>query len=323
MAWQPTASIAHLKMRAEILAKIREFFAIRKVVEVETPVLSHYTVSDPHLHSLTAEYNIPGVDKAQKLFLQTSPEYAMKRLLAAGSGPIYQICKSFRADDSGRFHNPEFTMLEWYRPGFNHRDLMIEVDGLLRRVLNCEVAKCESYGDLFQRYLNVDPYNTSVEELQSCAAQQKLELLGVSQVDTITDWLQLLMAHVIEPHLGQNRQPTFVIDFPVAQAALAKVDPYNPLVAERFEVYWKGVELANGFHELCDAKEQRGRFEENNRVRRALTLPEIPLDENFLTALEQGLPNCAGVALGVDRLVMAALEVSDIKDVIGFPIERA
>ncbi len=323
MNWQPTASILFLKKRAEILAKIREFFAIRNVMEVETPCLSHSTVPDPSIASLATECLVPNAAKPQKLFLQTSPEYAMKRLLAAGSGPIYQICKSFRADGRSRLHNPEFTMLEWYRPGFTHRDLIVEVDGLLRRILNCQVAKCVSYGELFQEYLSIDPYEVSLEILKKKAKEKNIELMNSEKFSSVTDYLQLLMSQVIEPNLGLNQQPTIVVDFPIAQAALAKADPYNPLVAERFEVYWKGIELANGFHELCDAKEQRKRFEQENAERKAQGLPEIPLDENFLAALAYGMPASAGVALGVDRLVMAALDVSDIAEVIAFPVERA
>ena len=214
-------------------------------------------------------------------------------------------------------------MFEWYRPGFTHRDLMVEVDGLLRRILTCEVAKCESYGDLFQRFLQVNPYQTSLAELKVCAHQHQVVLHGAEKITDVTSWLQLLMAQLIEPHLCKNNQPTFVIDFPIAQAALAKADPYNPEVAERFEVYWKGMELANGFHELCDAKEQRARFEEDNAWRRAHHLPEMPIDENLLAALAHGLPACAGVALGIDRLVMAALEVGELAEVIAFPIENA
>jgi len=219
-------------------------------------------------------------------------------------------------------HNPEFTMLEWYRPGFTHRDLMIEMDGLLRRILNCEVAKIESYGDLFLRFCEIDPYNTNVEELKACAKKQGLDMHGDKE-PSLTFWLQLLMSEVIEPHLGCDQRPTFVTDFPVEQAALAKINPGPPAVAERFEVYWRGMELANGFHELCDAEEQRRRFEENNRVRREQGLPEMAMDENFLAALVHGLPACAGVALGVDRLVMAALGCDTISDVIAFPADRA
>ncbi len=320
--WQPTTTLAQLKTRAEILAKIREFFAIRQVMEVETPLLSQATVPTPYIHSLTTECFLPGQSQSQKFYLQTSPEFAMKRLLAASSGPIYQICKAFRADHRGRFHNPEFTILEWYRPGFTHRDLMIEVDALLRRTLTCEVAKCESYGELFQKHCDLNPYAADIKILSDCAKKHRINFDEDALKDK-TDWLQFLMMHLIEPRLGQNRQPTFVIDFPAEQAALAKIDPGPPAVAERFEVYWKGVELANGFHELCDAQEQRRRFEEENASRRAQGLPEIPIDENFLAALSHGLPACAGVALGVDRLVMAALGATDVSEVMAFPIERA
>lgn len=323
MSWEPTASIAHLKMRAEILKKIRDFFAVRGVIEVETPLMAASTVTAPHIASLTTQCITPEENTPQTFYLQTSPEYAMKRLLAAGSGPIYQICKAFRKDERGVNHNPEFTMLEWYRPGFHHRDLMIEVDGLLRRILNCEVAKCETYAELFQRLLNIDPHQASLEALRDCAKVHQLDIHNAEAMTDVTSWLQLLMSHLIEPQLGMHNQPTFVTDFPIEQAALAKADPYNPAVAERFEVYWKGMELANGFHELCDPKEQRARFEKDNQWRREHGLSEIAIDENFLAALTAGMPACAGVALGVDRLVMAALGVSDITQVIAFPVERA
>lgn len=322
MTWQPSISVSHLKARAEIYAKIREFFSVRAVLEVETPLLCHSTVTDPHLESLHALCPVPGAATAEKFYLQTSPEYAMKRLLAAGSGPIYQISKAFRFDQRGSLHNPEFTLLEWYRPGFTHGDLMIEVDALLRRVLACEVAQCISYGTLFEQYCGLNPYQASTSELIACATKQGLDIAQADQLDHTT-WLQLLMMHLIEPHLGQNNRPTFVTDFPEAQAALAKINPGPPPVAERFEVYWQGMELANGFHELCDAREQRQRFIKDNVWRKNNHLPEITIDERFLAALEHGLPACAGVALGLDRLVMAALHQKDIGTILAFPIERA
>lgn len=321
--WQPTASIANLKERARILAKVRDFFAIRNVIEVDTPALSRAATTDPHLNSLSSECLLPGNSIPTPLYLQTSPEYAMKRLLAAGMGPIYQICKSFRAEESGKLHNPEFTMLEWYRPGFTHYDLMIEVDGLMRQILACEVAECKSYGDLFQHYCNVNPYETSIAELREVAANLNLTIYDAEALTDLTAWLQLIMAEAIEPHLGQNNSPTFVIDFPAAQAALAKINPGPPAVAERFELYWQGMELANGFHELCDAKEQLRRFEADNSWRIAHDLAPMPIDHCLIAALEHGMPNCAGVALGVDRLVMAALRLKNIKEVIAFPVERA
>ncbi len=311
--WQPSANLYALQIRAEVLAKIREFFAIRKVMEVETPLLCKATVTDPHIESLSLIY------QHHKYYLQTSPEFAMKRLLAAGSGPIYQICKAFRAEEAGRLHNPEFTMLEWYRPGFTHRDLMIEVDGLLRRVLNCQVAKTISYQELFLQYCGFDPLTINLSSLKIYAKQNELAIHRPDDIEDVTTWLQLIMAHQIEPHLGFHDQPTIVIDFPQAQAALAKLDKYNPLVAERFEVYWQGMELANGFHELCDANEQRQRFLEDNVRRKQRGLTEISLDEPFLNALTHGLPPCSGVALGIDRLVMAATQLSAINETLTFP----
>lgn len=322
MTWQPTISITHLKARAEIYAKTRAFFAVRSVLEVETPLLSQATVTDPHLTSLSTHCPLPGYSVPQKFYLQTSPEYAMKRLLAAGAGPIYQISKAFRFDMRGTLHNPEFSLLEWYRPGFTHGDLMIEVDALLRRILNCEVAQCVSYGALFAQHCQLNPYHATSEELSACAIQHGLDIDQADQLD-VTTWLQLLMMHLIEPHLGQNNRPTFVTDFPAAQAALAKINPGPPPVAERFEVYWQGMELANGFHELCDPLEQRRRFASDNTWRKAHQLPEIAMDEHFLAALTHGLPACAGVALGLDRLVMAALEQKDISAVLAFPVECA
>lgn len=321
-AWQPTASLDFLKRRAAILSKIRQFFAVRGVIEVETPALCQAGVSDPHLASIACQLVLSGSNESQSLYLQTSPEYAMKRLLAAGSGPIYQIAKAFRADEAGRWHNPEFTMLEWYRPAFTHRDLMIEVDALLRHILNCEVSYCVSYGDLFAQHFSIDPYQPDIKQLRAVANQHDIFVQNSETLDETT-WLQLLMANIIEPTLGFGNQATMVIDFPPEQAALAKIHPGPPAVAERFEVYWQGMELANGFHELLDAHEQRSRFEANNAWREKNNLPVMALDEKFLAALDYGLPSCAGVALGVDRLIMAALNADNLEEVIAFPIERA
>ena len=323
-SWHPTISIPHLKARADILKIIREFFAVRGVIEVETPILSQYTVTDPYLSSLSVDYQAFPDQAPKKFYLQTSPEYAMKRLLAAGSGPIYQIAKAFRVDVAGKYHNPEFTLLEWYRPGFTHRDLMLEVDAFLRRILHCEIAQCFTYQALFLEYCKIDPHNTCVAELYDCAQKNGLSIHQAENIKDITTWLQLLMMHLIEPHLGQHNRPSFVTDFPIEQAMLAKINYSSaPPVAERFEVYWKGMELANGFHELNDAGEQRKRFIKNNETRLILGLPELELDENFLAALEHGLPDCSGIALGIDRLMMAALGEEKLKNVLSFSIERA
>ena len=309
MDWQPTATINTLQKRAEILHKIRVFFAERTVLEVETPLLSHAGVTDPHIHSISATVF------GKKYYLQTSPEYAMKRLLAAGSGSIYQICKAFRHDETSLLHNPEFTMLEWYRVNFTHHDLMNEMDELLQIILKTPAAERLSYMAAFEKYAGINPHLATKKELQQCAQKNNIDFRG-EELDE-TGWLDLLMTHCIQPRMQHDR-PVFLYDFPVPQSALAKIRDENPPVASRFEVYFKGIELANGFHELQDAKEQRARFEKNNVYRQHQQMEIIPIDENFLAALEHGLPDCAGVALGVDRLVMLALEKDSIDAVMGF-----
>jgi lysyl-tRNA synthetase class 2 len=321
ITWQPTANFANLKKRAQILAQIRQFFAERDILEVETPLISNATITDPVLQSFATCYTGPGAAQGKNLYLQTSPEFAMKRLLAAGSGAIYQICKAFRNDELGRHHNPEFTMLEWYRPGYDHHDLMTEMDELLRLVLGCEPAEKLSYQQAFLRYASIDPHTASVAELQQCAKTHgiHIESLNLTEKD---GWLHLLMSHVVEPHLGQTTS-CFIYDYPATQAALAQVRSGTPPLAERFEVYVKGIELANGFHELSDANEQQRRFSEELAQRENLGLPIVPVDHNLLAALAYGIPNCAGVALGIDRLVMLACEATSLQDVISFPIDRA
>lgn len=315
-AWQPSCNITALKKRAELLAKIRGFFADKNVLEVETPILSNTTIPDPLIASLkTAIFD-------QTYYLQTSPEFHMKRLLAAGSGSIFQIGKAFRADESGRLHNPEFTMLEWYRIGFDAKQLMDEIDELLHGILSTQSAIRYSYQQLFQLYLKFDPLVTTVKELQSIAKKNKLNLQGLEQINKDA-WLNLLMSYCIEPQLNEKKQPYFIYDFPLSQAALARQSKHDPRVAERFEVYLHGTELANGFHELTDANEQRLRFVDYLIARQYLGLEQIPMPENFLAALESGLPDCAGVALGIDRLLMLAQECNSIEQVMSFTVERA
>lgn len=320
--WQPTASIENLKKRANILKKIRDFFYKRNIVEIETPSLSHATVTDVHLHSIRAQIALLNLQHTKTLYLQTSPEYAIKRLLAAGCGSVYQICKAFRDDESGRYHNPEFTLLEWYRIGFDHHALMGEMDEFFQAILNAKPAKKFSYQEVFEQYLNINPHTVSVEQLKQVAKQHNIgEVSGLEYEDRDT-WLQIMMSHCIEPLLGQE-EPVFIYDYPASQAALAKIRNANPSVGERFEVYIKGIEIANGFHELTDAKEQRKRFENDLKMREKLKLPKVPIDEHFLFALQHGMPECSGVALGVDRLVMIAVGAKHINEVIAFPIDRA
>jgi lysyl-tRNA synthetase class 2 len=318
-SWKPTATFEVLNKRAHIYSQIRQFFADRGVLEVETPVMSHATVTDPHILSIPAYYQALGSDEKQMMYLQTSPEYAMKRLLAAGSGSIYQITKSFRQGEIGRWHNPEFTMLEWYRVDFDHYQLMDEMDALLQSILQTLAAERMSYQEAFEKYAGVNPHTATIETLKKRVEKNSISFDSVMEKN---QWLDLLFTHCIEPYLGVER-PCFIYDFPASQAALAKIRLENPPVASRFEVYFKGVELANGFHELQDATEQRRRFEANQEYRIKNHLPFIPLDENFLTALEQGLPNCAGVALGVDRLILLACQAEKIADILSFAFPNA
>lgn len=321
MHWQPTASIAQLKQRAATIASIRDFFARRQVLEVDTPAMSQATVTDIHLHTFKTEFVGPGFAKGQTLYFMTSPEFHMKRLLSAGSGPIYQICKSFRNEESGRFHNPEFTMLEWYRPGFDHHELMDEMDELLQLVLGCGAAARMTYQQAFIEVLGVCPLEGSMAELKVAAGTLGLSDIADPEEDRDT-LLQLLFSVGVEPKIGLQA-PAFVYDFPASQAALAQINPSDPRVAERFEVYFKGIELANGFHELADGDEQLARFEEDNRKREAMGLKPQPIDMHLVESLRAGFPDCAGVALGIDRLIMLAQGLDHIDQVTAFPIQIA
>src|SRR5690554_2963780 len=311
--WQPSISMPRLRQRADVLTSIRSFFAERHVMEVETPLLANAGVTDPHLSNAVTHLNTCGAELTP-FYLQTSPEYAMKRLLAAGSGCIYQMAKVVRDDEIGRFHNPEFTMLEWYRVGFTDFDLMSEVDSLLQLVLGTEPAEFVSYQQLFINHTGCDPLTP--QGLQHLKAWLVDKSIGdwVASESNMNTLLQLAISHFIEPMLGQTR-PTFVYNFPASQAALARLDDKDARVARRFEVYIKGIELANGFYELTDPAQQAERFELDNLQRRELGRPPAVIDQRLLAALQQGLPECSGVALGVDRLLMLKLGASHIKEV--------
>ncbi|NOI16194.1 elongation factor P--(R)-beta-lysine ligase [Vibrio hepatarius] len=321
MNWQPTASIEQLKSRAKVIQTIRQFFANRDVLEVDTPAMSHATVTDIHLHTFQTEFVGPGYADGRKLYFMTSPEFHMKRLLAAGSGCIYQICKSFRNEENGRYHNPEFSMLEWYRVGFDHHQLMDEMDELLQLVLGCGDAQRMSYQQAFLTVLGVCPLEASMTELKRVAAELGLSDIAEPEQDRET-LLQLLFSIGVEGKIGQD-VPAFVFDFPASQAALAKINPQDPRVADRFEVYFKGIELANGFHELDNPAEQLKRFEEDNLKREEMGLAPQPIDHHLIEALKAGLPDCAGVALGIDRLIMLSLGCDHIDQVTAFPFPRA
>ena len=297
----------NLKTRAELYRKIRQFFDARDVLEVETPLLCSHTVTDLHVNGIKAAHN---------RFLQTSPEYAMKRLLAQGSGPIFQICKAFRDEEAGSNHNPEFTMLEWYRPQFNHHDLMQELDELIQLLLHTPAATKQSYRDCFLTHTAIDPLTADLTILHAFIKQHNL-LHDLTDIDHDTA-LQVILSEYIEPQIG-NDAPIFIYDFPPTQACLAKIRNDEQPVGERFELYYKGFELANGFHELTDPIEQEQRIQNDQANRRARNLYVPDIDYYLIDALKQGLPPTAGVAVGVDRLVMLACDANRIQEVLCFP----
>lgn len=318
--WRPTASLDSLRLRARVLEQIRDFFMRRGVLEVETPTLCAAATLDPNIDSLHSRVTAGGT--VRPLYLHTSPEFAMKRLLAAGSGSIYQVCKVFRDGEAGRLHNPEFTLLEWYRVGYDHHGLMDEVETLLREILGSEPARRHSYHEVFHRFTGVDLASATDAALHQCAVEFGLAAAAERPAEGRDLYLNFLMSHVVTPHLGHDA-PVFVYDFPVTQAAMARVRSGTPPVAERFELFVNGVELANGYHELTDTDEQRYRFEQERRRRRLAGRPVVDGDDRLLAAMKSGLPDCAGVALGVDRLLMLRAGVDHIDDVLSFPVRLA
>jgi lysyl-tRNA synthetase class 2 len=317
-SWRPSATLAALRRRAAALAATREFFRTRDVLEVETPAMVNAPVSDVNLGSVQAF--VPGRDTP--LFLHTSPEYAMKRLLAAGVGDCYQICRVFRGNERGRQHNPEFTMVEWYRIGFSLDDLMNEVADLVRRLLDADLpVEFLSYREAVRRHAGFDPLDADEAQLRHAAQSLGLDTAQAGRA-TRDELLDLVVGAQVGPALGADRL-TFVHRYPATQAALARLDPGDARLALRFELYHRGVELANGYHELVDAAEQRRRFAADQKNRAAHGLPTFALDANLLAALDAGLPDCAGVALGFDRVLMLALDATSIDQVLAFPLERA
>lgn len=319
--WQPTATVAVLRQRAEIMRQLREFFLQRDALEVETPTLSRAANTDPNIDSFMTKYEGPGPSGTGELYLHTSPEFPMKRLLAAGYGSMYQICKVFRDGEAGQFHNPEFTMLEWYRVELDLHGLMDEVEALVSGVLDRgQTFRRITFQQAFMETIGIDPLTASATELQRYSEQHGPgDVIGM---DNDPDaWLDLLMDQVVIPSLGD--EAIFVYDYPASQASLARLSETDNRVAERFELFVDGVELANGFHELTDQREQRRRFEADNLKRGHNGKKQFPLDEHFLHALNNGLPDCSGVALGIDRLVMLRAGLTHIQDVVAFPVYRA
>jgi lysyl-tRNA synthetase class 2 len=320
MSWTPSAALPTLRLRAELLATTRSFFAARGVLEVDTPALVRHAVTDRHIHS--AQVQLPG--HGAPLYLHTSPEYAMKRLLAAGSGDIYQIAHVFRGDERSALHNAEFTLIEWYRCGFSMQQLIDEVALLAALLLDLPPGGAHeaiSYQQAFERELACDPLTAPLPALHALAARHRLDqqLCARCDRDQLLDWL---MGTAVGPRLGAERL-CFVHSYPASQAALAQLDPDDPRVARRFELYFRGVELANGFEELTDAAAQRARFEADREQRRHDGLPLPEIDQGLLDALAAGLPAVAGVAVGFDRLLLLRIGASDISAVLAFALERA
>ena len=314
LSWQPSASIELLRQRAQFLIKIRQFFTYRLYLEVETPVMARYGVTDVYLS------NIKAIFRGEEYSLQTSPEYHMKRLLASGSGPIFQIARVFRDDELGRWHNPEFTLLEWYQLGVDHHVLMDEVDVFLQTLIQSEPMIKKTYQQAFLESCQIDPLSASIEELQQVLVLHDLDKVLAPQEQDKDQYLFLLMSHVVEPFLGKESAPVAVYNFPPSQASLAKI---NGAVAERFEVYYRGVELANGFHELTEVAAQANRFAHDQRIREQHGLAPVEADQFLLQALESGLPSCSGVALGVDRLLALGLKQPGIANILSFDFSRA
>jgi lysyl-tRNA synthetase class 2 len=312
--WQPSAPMDLLRRRAELITKIRNFFTERGYLEVETPIMARYGITDVYLS------NIKALFRDRPYYLQTSPEYHMKRLLAAGSGPIFQLARVFRDDELGRWHNPEFTLLEWYQLGIDHHALMEEMDLLLQNVMHCSPMIKKTYQQAFLEACAIDPFTADISELRHALIGYELDKVLDPQEEDPDQYLFLLMSHIVEPHLGKESIPVAVFDFPISQAALAKV---KNGVAERFEVYYQGVELANGFHELTDPKAQAQRFAQDQytRLKKNLFIPEA--DEYLIQALESGIPPCSGVALGIDRILALVLNQPAIAQVMSFDFGRA
>ena len=312
--WRPSAGIGALRLRARVLRAIRAYFDAEDVLEVETPALGSHTVTDPTIESLAAR------DRTGRVWhLQTSPEFAMKRLLAAGSGSIYQITRAFRDGERGRHHNPEFSILEWYRVGFDHHLLIDDVDALLDRVLGPCPSRRMTFREAFSLHLDLDPLAASMAEVHDACRSRGFESRAAAA--TRDECLDYLLATRVQPALGPGR--VYLLDFPASQAALARVRTDVPPVAERFELYVDGIEIANGYHELRDAVELRGRMRRDVETRSEAGRPAPEPDERLLSAHESGLPACAGVAVGLDRLIMLAGGYHALRDVLAFPEDMA
>lgn len=334
----PTAGWPALRLRDGLLRRLRAFFHQRGFVEVETPLVSADVVVDRHLDPFAVDVSAggqaPHPDQPTRAagnrrtirWLQTSPEFAMKRLMAAGGEAIFQVSRAFRRDEQGPLHNPEFTLVEWYRRGDDLRQGMELLSDLCQTLLRLGPATPISYQHAFERYAGIDPHTAPVAELASASRARGLvapaSLANRSSEDDRDAWLDLLLVELVEPHLGVGG-PAILYDYPPSQAALARVRPGPPAVAERFELYVRGIELANGYHELLDAATLRQRNRCNNALRMADGKAALPEESRLLAAMEAGLPACSGVALGFDRVVMLAAGAATLAEVMAFPFDRA
>lgn len=322
--WPPACKFESLQLRAQLLADVRSFFAVRGVMEVETPLLSEHVGTDPNLNFFSSLFEF--MPQSRQMYLQTSPEFAMKRLLASGSGSIYQICKAFRNSEFGRLHNPEFTLLEWYQVGYDLKRLMDEIALLMRTVLhnhiNISNVHMISYCEIFARYTGLDALNFSLSEYRACA-----ERFGLTDAETLcgeehNHWLDYLFSEVVQ----KSMQPDglyLVFHYPACLPSLARNCQDNARLVERVELFFGGIELGNGYFELADAEQQAERFEHEIRYRRGHDQPVVQADRRLLAALNSGLPDCAGMAIGLDRLLMLVTGAETISDVLAFPVDRA
>jgi len=320
--FRPTASWANLRLRAELLRRLREFFDRQGFLEVDTPILSADTVVDRHLDPFMTEIPQPCGRPPRQLWLQTSPEFAMKRLLAAGGEAIYQVAHVFRLGEQGLLHNPEFTLVEWYRTGDGMDEGMQLTSDLCEALLGRGPAERISYREAFQKHVGIDPHSADGGVLVAAAKAGGIVPPASLAEDDRDTWLELLLTERVQPHLGQQR-PTLLYDYPAGQAALARIREEEPPVAERFELFVAGIELANGYHELLDAAELRRRNARVNAQRLADGKDPLPEQSRLLAAMEAGLPNGVGVALGFDRLVMLAAGATSVREVMAFPLDRA
>jgi len=317
--WRPTATLDTLRERAKLLQTIRDFFTERQVLEVDTPLIDHYTVTDPFIHSFTTQFKAPAANTGKTLYLQTSPEFAMKRLLTAGSGAIYQLGKVYRNGEAGQQHSPEFTMVEWYRPELNYFKLMDEVAELLERTGIQKRFNKISYQQLFEYYLGINPHIDSIDSLRQLAQAHGLAYLYPIEEQYRGYWLDYLLTHCIEPLLPDHG--LFIYDFPTCHAALAQLKQTSEgTVSQRFELYLNGIELANGFQELTDSDALQHRMQHDQHQRQQLQYDIPEPDIRLLRAMEHGLPECSGVSLGVDRLLMLLTGAEHIEQVMPFAI---